>query len=78
MSKHDPNAALRQMRDHAQEALHMIEGRSRGDLDTNRMLNLSSVRLQIGFRTKHGPFIPAFLGLKSSVCDTPHRYAARS
>jgi len=45
MSKHDVSIALRHMRDHAQEALAMVEGRTRPDLDSNRMLNLSLVRL---------------------------------
>jgi uncharacterized protein with HEPN domain len=43
--RHDPAISLRQMLDHAVEALEMAEGRSRADLDRNRMLNLALVRL---------------------------------
>lgn len=45
MSKRDPTAALRHMLDHAQEAVLLAQGRSRADLDTNRLLNLALVRL---------------------------------
>jgi uncharacterized protein with HEPN domain len=33
------------MLDHAREAVEMVRGRSRGDLDTDRQLNLALVRL---------------------------------
>jgi uncharacterized protein with HEPN domain len=33
------------MRDHAREAMDMVRGRARGDLDADRMLNLALVRL---------------------------------
>jgi uncharacterized protein with HEPN domain len=33
------------MRDHAKEAVSMAQGKTRQDLDSNRMLNLSLVRL---------------------------------
>ena len=45
MSDHDVAIILRQMLDHAHEATQMIQGRFREDLDTDRMLNLSLVRL---------------------------------
>ncbi len=45
MSRHDPLVSVRQMLDHAREAVAMIRGRSRGDLDTDRQLNLALVRL---------------------------------
>lgn len=45
MSRRDPFVYLRHMLDHAQEARDMIVGRSRADLDSNRMLNLALVRL---------------------------------
>jgi len=45
MSKHDPKVVLRQMHDHAREALAMARGRTRHDLDTDRMLNLALVHL---------------------------------
>jgi len=45
LSKHDSQVALRQMRTHAREAADMVHGRTRADLDTDRMLNLALVRL---------------------------------
>lgn len=45
MSRRDDSISLRQMRDHAREALSFSAGKTRTDLDTARMLNLSLVRL---------------------------------
>ena len=45
MSRHDDSTVLRQMLDHAIEAHEMVRGRTRKDLETNRQLNLSLVRL---------------------------------
>ncbi len=45
MSRRDPRVHIHHMLDHAAEALEMTRGRSRADLDTDRMLNLSLVRL---------------------------------
>ena len=45
MSKHDDDVSLRQMLDHAVEAVEMARGRRRDDLDRDRQLNLSLVRL---------------------------------
>lgn len=45
MSKRETSIGLRQMLDHAREAMAMAEGKTRGDLDTNRMLNLALVKL---------------------------------
>ena len=45
MSRRDPRVYIHHMLDHATEALEMTQGRSRADLDTDRMLNLSLVRL---------------------------------
>ena len=45
MTQHDPAVRLRHMLNHAREAADMIRGRKRGDLDTDRMLELSLVRL---------------------------------
>ena len=45
MSRHDPSVSLRHMRDHARELLTLMHGRSRGDLDADRMLALAVVRL---------------------------------
>jgi uncharacterized protein with HEPN domain len=45
MSRRDDTVAMRHMLDHAREAVAMIRGRPRGDLDTDRMLQLSITRL---------------------------------
>ncbi len=45
MSKRDDTLSMKHMLDHAREALAMTEGRQRGDLDTNRMLELALTRL---------------------------------
>jgi uncharacterized protein with HEPN domain len=45
MSKHDPQLALRQILVHAQEAVAIIEGKTRADLDQDRVLNLALTRL---------------------------------
>ena len=45
MSRHDPSVSLRQMRDHALEVIELVRGRSRGDLDADRLLALALVRL---------------------------------
>lgn len=45
MSRHDPIVRVHHMLDHAREAVEMAQGRSRAELDTDRMLNLSLVRL---------------------------------
>ena len=45
MTRHDPTVRVRHMLDHAREAVEMVRGRTRSDLDTDRQLNLSLVRL---------------------------------
>jgi uncharacterized protein with HEPN domain len=45
MSRHDPSVSLRHMRDHAHELTDIMRGRSRADLDTDRLLALAVVRL---------------------------------
>ena len=45
MTLHDPIVPVRHMLDHAREAVEMVRGRSRADLDTDRQLNLALVRL---------------------------------
>lgn len=45
MSRHDDAVSLRQLLDHAREAVGMLSGRQRPDLDADRMLNLAIVRL---------------------------------
>lgn len=45
MTRHDPLVSIHQMLDHAREAVEMIRNRSREELDTERMLHLSLVRL---------------------------------
>jgi uncharacterized protein with HEPN domain len=45
MSRHETDVRLRHMLDHAREAVSMAQDRVRADLDTDRKLNLSLVRL---------------------------------
>jgi uncharacterized protein with HEPN domain len=45
MTQHDYRARLQHMFDHSREAVQMIEGMQREDLDRNRMLELSLTRL---------------------------------
>lgn len=68
MARVDPLIRVEHMLDRAREAVDMTGGRSRSDMDTNRMLNLALVRLMevIGeaagrvpenFRSRH-PQVP--------------------
>ena len=45
MTQHNPAVSLRQMLKSAHEAVAMVEGRARADLDTDRQLELSLIRL---------------------------------
>ena len=45
MTRHGDEARLRHMLDHSVEAIEMAQGKTRQDLDTDRQLNLSLVRL---------------------------------
>lgn len=45
MPSHDTDVRLRHMLDAAREAAQMVQGKTRADLDTDRPLNLSLVRL---------------------------------
>jgi uncharacterized protein with HEPN domain len=45
MSRHDDNVSMRQMLEHAKEAVNMSRGRTRADLETDRMLQLALTRL---------------------------------
>ncbi len=45
MSRHDDEVSLRQMLDHAREAAALTVGRSRADLDRERLLLLGLVKL---------------------------------
>lgn len=45
MSRRDDEVRLLHMLDHALEAVEMCRGRTRQDLDSDRMLNLAMVRL---------------------------------
>ena len=45
MSRRDPLVAVQQMRDHGKEAMELAEGRSRVDLDLDRMFELALTRL---------------------------------
>jgi uncharacterized protein with HEPN domain len=68
MTQHDPIVRIRHMLEYAREAVELTHGRSRRDLDSDRMLNLALTRLievmgeaatrvQEGFRLNH-PKIP--------------------
>jgi len=45
MTRHDDTIALRHMRDHAAEAVALSRGRSRGDLDDDRLFALGLTKL---------------------------------
>jgi uncharacterized protein with HEPN domain len=45
MTQHDPRISLRQMHDHAREAIELTRGKSRDDFLTDRTLNLAIVHL---------------------------------
>ena len=45
MSRHDTFISLRQILSHAREAVALSQGKSRADLDNDRLLNLSLTRL---------------------------------
>jgi len=45
MSEHDDRLPMHQMLEHAREAVEMIRGRARSELQTNRMLQLALVHL---------------------------------
>ncbi|MEA3239476.1 MAG: DUF86 domain-containing protein [Candidatus Bipolaricaulota bacterium] len=45
MSRHDPKVRLLHMRDYAQDAMAMVEGETRADLDTDNKLRLALTRL---------------------------------
>lgn len=78
MSRHEGDIRLRHMLDHAKEAVTMVRGRTRAELDADRQLNLSLVRLLeiVGEAAgaacprKSAPVIPTFRGLRLLVCAT--------
>lgn len=45
MTQHDPMVRLRLMLDHADEAMRLIEDKSRNDLDDDRVLTFALVQL---------------------------------
>lgn len=45
MTRHDDTVALRHMRDHVAEAIDLSKGRSRVDLDRDRVLALALIKL---------------------------------
>ena len=45
MSRHNPETALRQILAHAREAVAIVQGKTRTDLDEDRLLNLALSRL---------------------------------
>ena len=45
MTQHDDGVRMRHMLDHAREAVQLAQGRSRADLDADRLFNLAMTRL---------------------------------
>jgi len=45
MTSHADDVRLRHMLDHAREAVSLVQGKTRADLDKDRLLNLALVRL---------------------------------
>jgi len=45
MSRHDDSVRLHHMLDHAREAVRMVSGRNRSDLDSDRQFGLAMTRL---------------------------------
>jgi uncharacterized protein with HEPN domain len=45
MSRRDPEITLREILSHAREAVNICQGRTRTDLDSDRLLNLALTRL---------------------------------
>ena len=45
MTRRDPIHSFRDMLTHAQEAVALVQGKQRDDLDNDRLLNLALVRL---------------------------------
>jgi uncharacterized protein with HEPN domain len=79
MPSHDTNVRLRHMLDAAREAAQMAQGKVRADLDADRQLNLSLVRLleivgeaasrvPVGERAKYSgiPWVP-IVGLRNRL-----------
>ena len=77
MPSHDTNVRLLHMLDAALEAAQMAQGKTRADLDTDRPLNLSLVRLLeiVGEAASRVPVseraqYSGIRGCKSSACAT--------
>jgi hypothetical protein len=75
MPRHDTEIRLRHMLDAAREAAQMAQGKSRGDLDTDRPLNLSwcgcwrsSARRRAVSRPVSANNTLAFRRCRSSAC----------
>jgi|GEM_PF-2867261 len=49
MSHHEDETRLRHMLDHAAEAIEMVRGRTRRDIDADRQLNLALVLLDVNY-----------------------------
>ena len=45
MTRHDDTVRLRHMLDHAREAAELVQNKSRGELDADRVLGLALVHL---------------------------------
>lgn len=47
MTRHDPLVRVRHMLDHAREAVEMVRGRFRAELDSDRQLNLGGRKVEM-------------------------------
>jgi uncharacterized protein with HEPN domain len=45
MSRRDPSIAINQILEHAREVVEICQGKTRADLDSDRLLNLALTRL---------------------------------
>jgi len=73
MSRREGDVRLRHMQDHAREAIAMARAKTRADLDTDRQLNLSLVRLlEIVGETasRERTYLPPFVAALSRALET--------
>ena len=76
MSKRSSVARLNDMLDHSREAVAFVAGKSRADLDADRLLSLGLVRLleiigeaAIGYPSRSNFAILRYRGLRLSACE---------
>ena len=76
MSHRDPYVRVSHMLDFAREALNVVDGRSRADLDTDRTFNLAVVQIVslVDYAARHIPndfraTYPEFPWAETNYCD---------